>query len=274
MEDHFRDATKMVKPELVFRSPLNCIPKKFLFCLDSKALYSSVCPKKVDILSENCNIPSMITAMDIRDQVRLDVLDYQQLTACLKDYAKPRDRISALLAEGSLIRVRKGLYVFGERYRRAPVNRGVLANLIYGPSYVSLDYALSYHGLTPERVENLTSVTTGGNRRFSTPFGVFTYQPLPVHRYAPGVQWSGDGDNHFLMASPEKALVDKVWTDKRFRPAGLKDYPGYLLEDLRIDEPSLATLNRDRLGEVCRAFTSRKIDMLVRSLERFKDIQK
>ena len=65
----------------------------------------------------------MLSALDIRDQVRLDWLDYQQLVAILSHYAKPRDRISALLADGSLVRVRKGLYVFGERYRRAPISR-------------------------------------------------------------------------------------------------------------------------------------------------------
>ena len=87
----------------------------------------------MDILHLLVYILAMITAMDIRDQIRTDLLDYQQLVSCLGAYAKPRDRISALLADGSLIRVRKGLYAFGERYRRAPLSRELLANLIYGP---------------------------------------------------------------------------------------------------------------------------------------------
>jgi hypothetical protein len=147
----------------------------------------------------------MITVMDIREQTRSDVLDYQQLVSCLQGYAKPRDRIGALLADGSLIRVRKGLYVLGERYRRAPVSREYLANLIYGPSYVSLDYALSYYGLIPEHVQDVTSITTGASRRFDTPFGVFSYRFLSPQRYSPGVLWSGESDAKCLMASPEKA---------------------------------------------------------------------
>ena len=110
---------------------------------------------------------------------RTEVLDYQQLRSCLRAYAKPRNRISGLLADGDPIRVRKGLYVFSERYRRFPVSREHLANLIYGPSYFSLDYALSHFGLSPERVETVTCVTTGEHRHFSTPFGDFTYRPLP-----------------------------------------------------------------------------------------------
>jgi len=210
--------------------------------------------------------------MDIREQVRTDVLDYQQLVSCLRGYAKPRDRISGLLADGSLVRLRKGLYVFGEHYRRAPLSREHLANLIYGPSYVSLDYALSRYGLIPERVENVTSVTTGEKRRFSTPLGVFTYQPLPPRRYAPGIQWAGEGDAHYLMASPEKALVDKVWTDKRFSPANLKDFDAYLFEDLRLDEEQVVALNREQLGVICGAFASRKINMLARCLARHRRV--
>jgi hypothetical protein len=210
----------------------------------------------------------VITIMDIRDQVRTDVLDYQQLVASLHGYAKPRDRITALLTDGSLIRVRKGLYVLGDRYRRVPLSRELLANLIYGPSYVSLDYALSHYGMIPERVENVTSVTTSENRRFTTPFGVFTYRPLAPRRYAPGVRWSGEGDTRYLIASPEKALVDKVWTDKRFSPAKLGDFDAYLLEDLRLDERRLSSLDPDQIAAIARAFASRKINMLARYLAR------
>lgn len=209
--------------------------------------------------------------MDIREQAHTDVLDYQQLMSYLHGYAKPRDRISMLLADGSLIRVRKGLYVFGERYRRAPLSRELLANLIYGPSYVSLDYALSYYGMTPERVENVTSITTGESRRFSTPFGVFTYRPLPQRRYARGIHWVGEGEARCLMASPEKALVDKVWTDKRFSPVNLKDFHAYLFEDLRLDAQRLASLDLDRLAAIAGAFASRKITMLARYLARRSD---
>lgn len=210
----------------------------------------------------------VVTPLDIREQLNGDVLDYQQLISCLHGYAKPRDRITALLASGGLVRLRKGLYVLGERYRRAPLQREHLANLIYGPSYISLEYALGYHGLIPERVENVTSVTVGENHRFDTPVGVFTYQSLSPRYYSAGIRWEGEAERRFLMASPEKALVDKVWTDKRFRPSGLKDFDHYLFEDLRLDEAQADTLNPELLNEICSFFTSRKIAMLMRCLMR------
>jgi hypothetical protein len=213
----------------------------------------------------------MVSVLDIRREAGRDVLDYQQVVALLRGYTKPRDRIGSWLEKGELVRVRKGLYVVGEAYRRAPISREQLANLIYGPSYVSLDYALGYHGLIPERVEEVTSVTTGKPRRFSTPFGRFSYRPLPPARYAPGVLLLGNGADRFLMASPEKALMDKVWCDKRFKPGRARDLAAYLFEDLRLDAGRLRELDRAVLDRIAAAYASRKIDALVRFLHRQRE---
>ncbi len=210
----------------------------------------------------------MDIVLDITRTLGQDIVDYQQVVSMLGAYAKPRDRIGALLAKGDLVRVRKGLYVVGERYRRGPIVREHLANLIYGPSYVSLDFALDYHGLIPERVEEVTSVTTGKARRFETPFGVFTYRPLGRGRYESGVTLGGDAPSRYLMASPEKALADKVWCDKRFKPDCLADYRVYLLDDLRIDPSRLVALDRELLERIASAYRSRRIAMLIRALQR------
>lgn len=210
----------------------------------------------------------MVSVLDLCRETGRDVLDYQQVVSLLHDYAKPRDRIGAWLARGDLVRVRKGLYVAGDSYRRAPVVRELLANLIYGPSCISLDYALDYHGLIPERVVDVTSVTTGKARRFETPFGVFSYRPLPPERYAPGITFSGTPAARFLIASPEKALVDKVWCDKRLTAPGEKEVAAYLFEDLRLDEARVRSLDLERLRAIAAAFGSRKINTLVQFIRK------
>ena len=103
----------------------------------------------------------MLKTTPLRQQIDRDVFDYQQLVACLSQFSKPRGQNSQIVASGEIVRIRKGLYAFGAPLQRAPISRELLANLIYGPSYISLDYALSYHGLIPERVETVTSVTLG-----------------------------------------------------------------------------------------------------------------
>mgnify|MGYP003983253749 FL=1 len=77
-------------------------------------------------------------------------LTYAQVMSCLStSYAKPRDKLTQLLKKKVLIRIKQGLYVLGEFLRKDPLNKELLANLIYGPSYVSLEWALSYYGIIP-----------------------------------------------------------------------------------------------------------------------------
>ena len=207
---------------------------------------------------------------EIRGKIERDVFDYQVLCDALSRFEKPRDKISRLLANRSIIRIKKGLYCFSEALRRRPISRQYVANLIYGPSYVSLDYALSYHGLIPERVNEITSVTTCRTRRFDTPLGLFTYRTLNMPRYSLGAGIESVEGETFLIACPEKALVDKVWTDKRFNGNRVGGYEDYLLKDLRIDSRALAALDVNRLQQIARAYDSAKVHNLMRYLHHLK----
>lgn len=207
----------------------------------------------------------------IRQKIQREVFDYRTVLAALSEYKKPRDKLTRLLADRDIVRIKKGLYCFGEAFRKEPVDRAYLANLILGPSYISLEYALSYHGLIPERVESVTSVTTQRSRDFHTPFGHFSYTQLRIGRYALGAHLETSGKARFLMASPEKALIDLVWQDKRFTGTRIDDYEAYLFEDLRIEEHHLKALDPGSFGEIVRAYRSPKIERLGRFLERLEE---
>jgi len=199
----------------------------------------------------------------IRKEIPQEEFDYQTPLNCLKDYARPRDKISNLLQKGQIIRVKKGLYIFGEGYRNKPYSREILANLIYGPSYVSLDYALQHHGLIPERVEVVTSVSVGRSRRFFTPVGLFTYRMIPLKAYRNGMDRVDTGDGRgFLMATPEKALADKLYDARGTGIRTQKELIGYLEESLRIDPEPLRELEPNKLDEVARGYRSPKIRLL------------
>jgi predicted transcriptional regulator of viral defense system len=89
----------------------------------------------------------------------------------------------------------------------------LLANQIFGPSYVSFDSALSYYGLIPERVYEITSATIRASKRFATPGGSFSFIRLPLPYYSFGIQsLEIVREQHILIASPEKALFDKIAT--------------------------------------------------------------
>jgi len=219
----------------------------------------------------------MGTAMleGLKARIPGEEFDYRILMEALREYERPRDKITALLRQGTMIRVKKGIYVFGSKYARRPFSREVLANMIYGPSYVSLDYALHYYGLIPERVEAVTSVTCGRGRRFSTPVGLFIYRMISMKAYPIGIdQIPIEGGRSFLIAIPEKALADKIHAD---RGEGLRtqaEMRAHLLENLRVDPDGLANLDARRITLIAEYSRSRKIRLLsdvIRKLRRGED---
>ena len=205
----------------------------------------------------------------IRRSISQEEFDYQTLLSCLEDYAYPRDKISGLLRKGVIVRVKKGLYVFGDDYRRRPYSREILANLIYGPSYISLDYALQFHGLIPERVVTVTSVATGRARRFETPVGLFTYRQIPMAAFRRGMDQMETGDGRtFLMATPEKALADKLCEGRGTGIRTQRELETYLSNSLRIETTEIRELNAEKLDKIARSYRSRKIRLLSNLIRR------
>jgi hypothetical protein len=200
---------------------------------------------------------------ELRRRISGEEFDYQALLDGLREYARPRDKITSLLEQGALIRIKKGIYVFGERYRRRPFSREILANMIYGPSYVSLETALNYYGLIPERVEAMTSVTDGRGRRFFTPVGLFIYHGIPMKAYRIGIdQVEFESGRSFLIATPEKALADKIQADRGTAIRSQTDMRVYLLDSLRIDPEALARLNSGTIALMAEQYRSRKLLLL------------
>jgi len=200
---------------------------------------------------------------DLRRRMEGEELDYQTLLDSLKQYERPRDKITSLLRQGAIIRVKKGIYVFGPKYARRSFSREILANMIYGPSCISLDFALHYHGLIPERVEAVTSVTSGRGRRFVTPVGLFVYRQVPSGAFPIGMdQVQLEGGRSFLIALPEKALADKIQDDRGTGIRSQDDMRRYLMQDLRIDAESIEKLRTETLSILAERYGSRKLRLL------------
>lgn len=188
--------------------------------------------------------------------------DYSWLMDQLKDYKVPRAKVTALLRAGDMIRIKKGLYVPGESYGKG-YSRNVLANLIYGPSYVSRESALAFYGLIPERVTAVTSVTMKRNKRFQTPLGLFDYAYLTPHKYAVGITREGQNPHEaFLIATPEKALCDSLAREKDLRTA--REVEFFLAEGLRLETGSLANLDIVMLDEIAAAYRNQAVNGLLK----------
>jgi len=213
-------------------------------------------------------------AIDVRERIRAEIFDYQTLIDALGELSFPRDKITDLIKKKIIIRIKKGLYIFGDRYRKHSFSRELLANLIYGPSYVSLDYALDYHGFIPERSEALTSVTIGRSRKFHTPVGLFIYRQIPIRAYDDGmVLVEEDYGQAFLIASAEKALADKVISERGVSLTSAAEMRRFLTEDLRIDVSKVQSLSAERIDEYAGRYRSRKLKHLSGLVRRLKKLR-
>ena len=133
---------------------------------------------------------------------------------------KLRTQLSRWLKAGKLLPLRRGMYALAGRYRVDAVNPAELANQIYRPSYLSLEWALGFYGLIPEMVVTYTSVTSRAPRRFVNHFGSFDYRHVKQDAFFGFVTTLIQG-HKVLLATPEKALLDHwylnpgPWTPSR-----------------------------------------------------------
>jgi hypothetical protein len=182
-----------------------------------------------------------------------EILDYGFVMKSLSNYKSPRVKLNYLLKIKALVRIKKGIYVFGEKFARQPYSSEVLANMIYGPSYVSLEWACQYYRLIPEKVTTVTSVTTKRSKQFQTPIGLFTYDHLSLQVFPVGVTLVKFSETQqALIATKEKALSDLLVL-RRGSFSSKKHFEETLFEDFRIEEEDLESLNLELLNEIYKA---------------------
>lgn len=162
----------------------------------------------------------------------------------LSDYQSPNDKISELLKSKELISIRRGLYITGPKIDLPTPAPFLIANHLRGPSYVSLESALSYWNMIPERAYEISSVTIKTSKLYKTPVGRFSYQQLKIPYYSYGIKnIRYSSKQTMLVASPEKALCDKVVLTPKIYLRSIKQTREFLMEDLRMDSEILTTLD-------------------------------
>jgi hypothetical protein len=171
-------------------------------------------------------------------------LTRQIMMNLLREYKRPNDKINELVKKGELVTVKNGLYVPGPGIDIVKPEPFLVANHLWGPSYVSLEAALSYWGLIPERVYEISSVTIKTTKTYKTPIGRFSYLHAASPYYSFGIKSiSLTPKQVVLIATPEKALCDKIVMTPGVFLRSSRQVQEFLLEDLRIDEESLRKLD-------------------------------
>jgi predicted transcriptional regulator of viral defense system len=200
------------------------------------------------------------------------VFSHDQIESILSPHVNNVNaKISYMVKKGELLRLKKGVYTLGKEYRSSPIDRVSIANILYAPSYVSFEYALSYYGLIPERVYEITSATMRMKKEFHTPIGRFTYKVVPLHAYALGVDWIYDNTNGGkLIAAAEKALCDKIKSDRGIGRLSQAKLEAYLEYDLRMDMELLFGLDVELIEAIATAYKSSNLHNLAKLINKRK----
>ena len=162
-------------------------------------------------------------------------IDYTSLQSVYPSHRSLNDKVSALEKQGAIIRLKRGMYVVSPQITQRAISTELIANHLYGPSYVSMESALRFHGLIPERVFNTTSMTIKRSRTFKNRFGQFDYIYCPADYYPIGISQIIQDDYAFLVATPEKALCDLIAYTPKLQLRSVKSLLVFLEEDIRLD---------------------------------------
>ncbi|MBO5519237.1 MAG: hypothetical protein J5945_03715 [Candidatus Methanomethylophilus sp.] len=175
--------------------------------------------------------------------------------------SNPRMRLSRDVKEGRFLRLKRDLFESG-----GDTPREALAQAIYGPSYISFDYALAYHGMIPEHPFNVTCATFNKHRDkvFDTELCSFRYTDVPPAVFPEEVACVSYRGYSYNMATKEKALCDKLYKS----PVAVtkKAFEDLVFDDLRIDEDMLFGLDTDTIGKLSPLYRCRNVTMLERYL--------
>ena len=187
----------------------------------------------------------------------------QLISELEKDYSNPKCKLGRLVKEGKYIQIIRGLY------ETDPDTEGhLLADTIYGPSYISFEYALYHHGMMIWDERTCTSATCGKHRtkRYETPFGTFTYRDVPAAVFGLEVDLGGEGDYRYSIARPEKALCDYLYSlPPADNAASLKHM---LFNRLGLDEFKVMALDADTITELSEGYRCKNVNLMCRLMSR------
>ena len=192
------------------------------------------------------------------------LVSFDALAQQFAQYTDIKGKIRREVQGGRLVQVARGLYETDAR-----TDGKYLAGAIYGPSYLSFDYALSVHALIPEAVYNTYTSATfrkGKTKRYENAFGTFLYRDVPAAVYPLGMEIKVEGGGYsYQIASPEKALCDKLYSlSPVYSVRALKEL---LFDDLRIDEAAFYTLQKDDISQLAPLYRATNLKLLAKFME-------
>lgn len=191
------------------------------------------------------------------------MIDSQAISLSKKpDYL--RRQISEWKEKGWLVELKRGIYVINDPYFIEKISNLYIANKIYFPSYISLEYALFEYELIPEKVNLVTSVSTRKTTHFKNHFGTFLYKTIKKELFF-GFKEITRNNSKILFATREKALLDFLYLNlNQFK----RDKHMNILKEYRFQ--NLGSLRMKELNSYLKRFKNKKLEEIVKCLKDHK----
>lgn len=190
------------------------------------------------------------------------ILTISDLLIKYADYSDQYGKIKRDIDSKKLFPIVKGLY---ETDRLVPGY--FLSSYIYGPSYLSFEFALSYYGLIPEKAVVYTSATYGKNKKkeYKNIFGLYRYRDVSNKAFAYGIKVKLVKGYSILIASPEKAICDMLYISAPQK--NIKDLKYLLFNDLRINYDDFIKLSKEKFLFLCGLYKTKNIHLFEKMLQ-------
>ena len=196
-------------------------------------------------------------------------MKYHELTSAIKGPVFSRNelifsghkvfdyQLSLWVKKGYLMQLKRGIYAFSRD--KDKIKGEAIAFLLYQPSYLSLESALSWYGFIPEIVHAFTSVTARTTRSFENACGRFIYRHVRAELFWGYVEMKTEDHAHYLLAEPEKALLDYLYLNISHINSQVD------FENIRLNAEQMGkTLNKDKFLRYLQVFNVKKMEKWAR----------
>lgn len=163
---------------------------------------------------------------------------------------------------GKLICLKRNLYILNKNDRKINPSHLFIAYELYKPSYVSMEYALSYYGIIPEKVVDVSCITSKKTAIFENAFGKFIYQHVKLNCFTGYIELKDEAGLPYYMANSEKAVVDFIYLNQHCFKGNFKRT---LTESFRFQNVDI--LNKKKLTNYAKLFASNKLESIVRGVK-------
>ena len=136
--------------------------------------------------------------------------------------------VKRLVTEGILVKLEKGKYIL----QNASVHDFRLANVLYTSSYISFESALNFYGILSQFPYEISSATVGKPLKKNVLGKTFSYVHLKKELF-----WGYEKKDSFLIASPEKALLDQIYlAAKGVKAINLDEFDYTIVDKKRLSQ--------------------------------------